>query len=162
MATQGERRALIFLAAVALLGAGSRAWRARHVHVPNEALDQQLKAVDSAGSSRGFGKSRRKQPAIEHPPPAAKVDFDLASAAEIERLPGIGPSLARRITSDRDAKGAFGCLAALDSIKGIGPALLGRLDSVAVFSGPPRGVCATAAGARAGLPERRPAEGTRR
>lgn len=162
MATQGERRALIFLAAVALLGAGSRAWRARHVHVPNEALDQQLNAVDSATASRGFGKSRRKRSVAEDPQPAAKVDFDVAPAAEIERLPGIGPSLARRITSDRDARGAFGCLAALDSIKGIGPALLARLDSMAVFSGPPRAVCATAAGARVALPERRPVERTRR
>jgi competence protein ComEA len=163
MATQGERRALIFLAAVALLGAGSRAWRARHVQVPNEALDRQLNAVDSATAARAPGRTSRQQPAAANRPPAARVDLDLATAAEIEKLPNIGPALARRIAADRDAKGAFGCLAALDSIKGIGPAMLARLESLAVFSGPPRATCATGAadppGSRERQPSRRPGRG---
>src|SRR4051812_47544202 len=46
MATQGERRALYFLAAVALLGAGTRAWRGRHVAVDTTGLGRQIDAVD--------------------------------------------------------------------------------------------------------------------
>jgi DNA uptake protein ComE-like DNA-binding protein len=156
MATQGERRALIFLAAVALLGAGSRVWRARHVQVPNEALDHQLNAVDSATASLGAHKNARQPPSQRVEQPPARIDLDVARAGEIEKLPGVGPSLARRIVADRDAKGAFGCLGALDSIKGIGPAMLARLDSLAVFSGPPRAVCAMGADVPRESPERRP------
>jgi competence protein ComEA len=163
MATQGERRALIFLAAVALLGAGTRAWRARHLDVDSADLAAQIEAVDSAKPSRparrkppAAGRQPRSrqsrdtlagasaQPARPIPAPPAPVDVDRASADEIERLPGIGPALARRIVADRDANGSFGCLAALDGVKGIGPALLARLDSLATFSGAGRPACAKA------------------
>src|SRR5690606_39434981 len=33
------------------------------------------------------------------------VDMDRADAAELERLPGIGPALARRIVADREQHG---------------------------------------------------------
>src|SRR5437868_3303431 len=101
MATQGERRALFFLAAVALLGAGTRVLRARRPAPPAGAIDQQIAAIDSI-RSRPSGRGSRV--------PATPVDLDAASAEEIEKLPGIGPSLAKRIVADRSAKGPFGCL----------------------------------------------------
>lgn len=152
MPTQGERRALMFLAAVAVLGAGTRAWRARRVAAPDEGLAAQIGAVDSAKERGPRGRNRRpanpstRQPAnVSLHQPAAPVDLDTASAAAIERLPGIGPALARRIVSDRDANGPFGCLAALDRVKGIGPALLARLDSLATFSAARGGPCGPSA-----------------
>jgi DNA uptake protein ComE-like DNA-binding protein len=141
MATKGERQALLFLAAVAMLGAGTRAWRARHPAVDTGAIDAQLRAVDSG---RGRPPRRpRPQPAVTADPDSRreKVDLDRASAGEIEALPGIGPALAKRIVDDRAARGAFGCLRALDEVKGIGAAMLARLDSLVVFSGPARPSC---------------------
>jgi competence protein ComEA len=138
MATPGERRALMFLVAVALLGAGTRAWRAKRAPVANAALEQQIGAVDSAAttaSGRRRGSSKKAQSG--NPPirqSANPVDLDTAPAGEIENLPGIGPALAKRIVADRDANGPFGCLAGLDRVKGIGPALLARIDSLATFS----------------------------
>jgi DNA uptake protein ComE-like DNA-binding protein len=115
MATQGERRALMFLAAVALLGAGTRAWRAQRVSVDTTSIDLQIDAVDSA-RPRGGGRSRSKsrpanpQPVTRHPQPEVRqpevrqpVDLDTASADEIEKLPGIGPALAKRIVAHREA-----------------------------------------------------------
>lgn len=165
MATKGERQALLFLAAVALLGAGTRAYRAHHDKVPTVDLDRQIGAVETLavrGRSGGRGSSSRKrgraskvdsasdsnqhlavaQPAAPYPTrPRTRLDLDAATPADIERLPGIGPAIARRIVADREAKGTFGCLAALDAVKGIGPALLARLDSLVTFSGAPRTAC---------------------
>jgi competence ComEA-like helix-hairpin-helix protein len=169
MATKGERQALLFLAAVALLGAGSRVWRSREAPAPSVDLDRQIAAVESPRSQgkgrlakrlRGFknhdsatrdstqadigAASVQTSPSFAVARPANGgqiVNLDTASAAEIERLPGVGPSLAKRIVANRDSAGPFGCLAALDPVRGIGPALLRRLDSLVTFSGAPRAVC---------------------
>jgi competence protein ComEA len=66
------------------------------------------------------------------------VDLDRASAAEIERLPGIGPVLARRVVANRDSLGPFGSLKALERVKGIGPATAKRLAPYVTFSLSPR------------------------
>ena len=66
------------------------------------------------------------------------VDLDLADTAQIGRLPGIGPALARRIVANRDSLGPFGALAALRRVKGVGPATLERLARLVTFSGQAR------------------------
>jgi competence protein ComEA len=70
--------------------------------------------------------------------PGAPVDLETASAAEIERLPGIGPALARRIVEDREQLGPFGSMSALQRVRGIGPALARRLRGRVTFTGPGR------------------------
>jgi competence ComEA-like helix-hairpin-helix protein len=65
-----------------------------------------------------------------------KIDIDRATADEIDDLPGIGRVIAKRIIADRDSSGPFGCLKALETVKGIGPALARKLDSLVTFSGP--------------------------
>lgn len=143
MATKGERQALLFLAAVAALGAGTRMYRARRPPVDDRDLAAQIAAVDSA-AGRPTRSKRRTKP-VRRPDTSltlpSRIDLDTAAAEAIERLPGIGPSLAKRIVANRDSAGPFGCLAALDSIKGVGPAMLRRLDSLVVFSGPSRTGC---------------------
>jgi competence protein ComEA len=66
------------------------------------------------------------------------VDLDAADAAAIERLPRIGPTLARRIVADRDTHGAFGSLAALARVRGIGPGVSKSVAPHVTFSGTPR------------------------
>jgi hypothetical protein len=67
-------------------------------------------------------------------PPPLRLDLDVASAAEIERLPRVGPALARRIVASRDSLGPFGELAALGRVKGVGRATLERLAPLVTFS----------------------------
>jgi competence ComEA-like helix-hairpin-helix protein len=64
-----------------------------------------------------------------------RVDVDAATAAELTRLPKVGPRLAKVIVADRQAHGAFGSLAGLDRVSGIGPGLLNVLAPHVVFNG---------------------------
>ena len=70
-----------------------------------------------------------------------RIDVDRASRDALLALPGIGPTLADRIVADRVLHGPFGCLNALQSVKGVGTALLHRLDTLVTFSGQPRPDC---------------------
>jgi competence protein ComEA len=167
VATPGEKKALLFLSLVAVLGAGARLVSATQVPVPTAAevaaLDQQLRTVDSVrrqrpgasgrradDSGRRTSKRSRAKRAVDSAPSAAApapplparaalpVDVDVASAAQLESLPGIGPALARRIVAVRDSSGQFGSLDELQSrVRGVGPALAKRLASAVTFSGPP-------------------------
>lgn len=64
-----------------------------------------------------------------------RIDADRATARELERLPDVGPSLARRIVADRESLGAFGGIVGLDRVAGVGPATLERLAPHLSFSG---------------------------
>ncbi len=52
---------------------------------------------------------------------AKPVNVNLASASELERLPGVGPVLATRIIEEREANGPFTSADDLDRVSGIGP-----------------------------------------
>lgn len=156
MATPSERRALAFLAGLLLLGGAvrvARAWReapeldqaARHE------LRQQIAAVDSARRvaaaarrlrhaggrrrRRESDSSAREREALRPPP---LVDLDRAPAAELERLPRIGPALAKRIVADRDSLGPFGSLEAFQRVRGVGPAMAKVVAPHVTFSSTPR------------------------
>lgn len=141
MGTPGERKALIFLGAVLALGSTVRAARAvsGHADAPpsaKEAIERQIKAVDSARKQGRRKKARKpKKPQPEIP---AIIDLDIATADQIETIRGIGPSLARRIVADRDSLGPFGSLEQLQRVKGVGPKLAARIDSSVTFSLLPR------------------------
>jgi len=138
MPTNGERQALVFLTAVALLGAGARACRERQENPPTKELDRQIAAVESRAVHRAISPR-----AAEPIPPtvSGRIDVDAVTVNELGRVPGITRALAKRIVAERSKSGPFGCLAALDQVKGIGEATLKRLDTLVIFSGPPRAAC---------------------
>ena len=133
MPTQSERKALLFFASVAFLGAGWRLVRASDAPTPDEgerlALEAQIAAVDSVRAGR-----HRKAGGQSTSGAAAIVDVDAATAAQLEALPRVGPALAKRIVEDRAANGPFGSLEALQRVKGIGPAMAKSLASRVTFS----------------------------
>lgn len=65
-----------------------------------------------------------------------RIDVDVAAAAELVRLPRVGPGLAKAIVADRTARGSFGGLEALGRVRGIGPALLRAIEPHVRFSAP--------------------------
>jgi competence ComEA-like helix-hairpin-helix protein len=143
MGTPGERKALIFLGAVLVLGSTVRAAKAvgGHADAPpsaKEAIERQIEAVDSARRQGRGKKQKKKKPKKPEPAIPAIIDLDIATADEIETIRGIGPSLARRIVADRDSLGPFGSLEQLQRVKGVGPKLAARIDSSVTFSLLPR------------------------
>ncbi|MBI3330734.1 MAG: helix-hairpin-helix domain-containing protein [Candidatus Omnitrophica bacterium] len=52
---------------------------------------------------------------------ARRVDVNTAGVAALERLPGVGPTLAKRIVDHRLAHGRFRTVEELDDVPGIGP-----------------------------------------
>jgi competence protein ComEA len=142
MPTPAERKALFFFSTVLVLGASTRAYRAFHSQSPADAqarsaLERQLKAADSARRS-GMRKPKREKKQKSPPKPVGPVDLDVATEKEIEGLRHIGPTLARRIVADRDSFGPFGSMDGLKRVKGIGPSMVGKLDSAVTFSLVPR------------------------
>ena len=161
MPTPAERQALLFLAAVAVIGGGVRAAGTRSLarevaraergvapsaDLATRALDAQIAAVDSARrrvrapkanartrAARTITESTRSQGRL--PNPVLSIDVNAASAAELERLPRVGPALAARIVAWREAHGPFESMESLRHVRGIGPATARMLAPQVTFSG---------------------------
>ena len=82
------------------------------------------------------------------PPPAVAVarsdwpdmrfDVNTASAAELELLPGIGPTLAGNIIAMREARGGFSTVEELDDVPRIGPITLEKIRPFIVVEASPQ------------------------
>jgi len=59
--------------------------------------------------------------------PAGPIDVNVASPAELESLPGVGPATAAAIVTERERNGPFLDVEDLDRVPGIGPAKLDAL-----------------------------------
>jgi competence protein ComEA len=131
--TQNERKALLFFASVALLGAGWRMVRSSGAPEPGAeeraALEAQIAAVDSVRAGR-----HRKAPDASTSKAATIIDVDQATAAQLEALPRVGPALAKRIVDDRTANGPFGSIEGLQRVKGVGPAMAKTIAPRVTFS----------------------------
>ena len=60
------------------------------------------------------------------------VDVNVATAAELITLPGIGPALAQRILEYRAAHGFFESIQDLAKVSGIGPQTIAGLEGLAI------------------------------
>jgi competence protein ComEA len=81
----------------------------------------------SRGGRAGAGPGDGVQRAAARLRRGAPLDLNAATAAELELLPGVGPALAARIVSHREAHGRFSRVDELTAVRGIGPRTLARL-----------------------------------
>ena len=126
-----ERRALILLLSLGLVGQGVRWWLTRPDQAPGEV--QLLASLPP----RSPAAHRDSILALARPlGPEERIDADQASAAELARLPRVGLALAKKIVADREARGPFGGPAGLDRVPGVGAGLLAALGPHLAFSGP--------------------------
>ncbi len=72
------------------------------------------------------------------------ISINLANAAELEQLPGIGPVLARNIVAYRDRHGNFSSMDELVEVSGIGPKRLEAIRGLCVLDTQARAVSPTA------------------
>ncbi len=133
--TSDERQALAFLALVTAAGVAIRL--VRHAEGPPGAsvMAPHLSSDDLARQEALVREAERRSRPLGA---GERVDVDRADVGELERLPRIGPALARRIVEDRAARGPFGRIEALDRVPGVGPGMLAVLRPHVSFSGTPR------------------------
>jgi len=126
-----ERRALLLLLSLGLVGQGVRWWLVRPGDAPGEI---QLLAALPPRSPAAHRDSilARARPLG----PSERIDADRASATDLARLPRVGLALAKKIVADREARGPFGELAGLDRVPGVGAGLLAAIGPHLAFSGP--------------------------
>jgi competence ComEA-like helix-hairpin-helix protein len=125
-----ERRALILLLSLGLLGQGVRWWITRPGEAPGEV--QLLASLPP----RSPAAHRDSILALARPlGPDERIDADRATAAELARLPRVGLALAKRIVADREARGPFGGPGGLDRVPGVGSGLLAAIGPHLAFSG---------------------------
>jgi competence protein ComEA len=77
---------------------------------------------------RGYGAWLGARPTDTARP--ALVDLNAAGRADLEQVPGIGPSLAKEIAADREKHGPFRSVEELRRVKGMGPV---TFDKVRAF-----------------------------
>ena len=111
--TEKERVTLTILGALALAALGVLWW-------------QRQKPTLTIVAAPDAGQAAQWDAALAS---ARQVDVNTASVAELERLPGIGPLLARRIAEDRATHGPFQRPEELQRVKGIGPQTYDDLKS---------------------------------
>jgi len=122
-ATPQERLALGVAALLLAAGAGVRALRTEPA--PAALAGPPAAEVSASGLAARVADSvergeRRRTPLA----PGERIDPNTAGVDELDRLPKVGPALAARIVEWRQAHGRFRTLADLDSVPGVGPALL--------------------------------------
>src|SRR6266496_1330600 len=99
MSLRPDQKALVFIGAIGVLGAGVRVMRAatgEPAVVAQPALEHQLAAADSSRRQQGRGRSGSKQrtggrrgrgsttPQDPRTPPRGKLDLDVATAAQVD------------------------------------------------------------------------------
>jgi competence protein ComEA len=67
--------------------------------------------------------------------PAGLININMATAEELEQLPGIGPALAQRIIDHRTEAGPFADIEAIMDVAGIGEAKFGQIRDL-ITTGP--------------------------
>lgn len=124
-----EHRAVLILLGLAAAGHGVRHFADRPGDAPG--------AIQVIGAAPGGSAAAHRDSVLRRARPLAdgeRIDADRATATELERLPGVGPGLARRIVADRKERGPFGALEGLDRVPGVGKALLARIGASVSFS----------------------------
>jgi competence protein ComEA len=123
--TDGEARALRRTTATLLLAAAVR-WgvstRAGPALIPADSAAA-LPALLDASQKEREEVARRRAPLAD----GERIDPNLASEVELDRLPGVGPAAARAMVAAREERGGFATPEDLLSVRGIGPATLERM-----------------------------------
>lgn len=96
-------------------------------------------AADERAPPTAAARERAEEERIRTRPLAdgERIDPNVASVLELQRLPRIGAALAGRIVAHREANGAFRTLGDLDLVPGVGPALLAGLAPLVTLPPPP-------------------------
>jgi competence protein ComEA len=124
--TEGETKALLASSALVLLAAVGRVLLtppAPGVAGSGLATVTEVEASLAAAESMHAEEERRQRPLA----PGERIDLNTAGEVELDRLPGVGPSLARAILVHRQREGPYSSLGDLERVPGLGSSTVRRL-----------------------------------
>ncbi|NIR46565.1 MAG: hypothetical protein GWN99_19145 [Gemmatimonadetes bacterium] len=124
--SEGEARALLAAALLVLLAAVGRIW------LRGPTAEMRATGIDPAGpgdsalavAESAYALTQRR---LEPLATGERIDPNRADEAELDRLPGVGPALARAILASRRRDGPFRDLADLERVAGLGSTTIRRL-----------------------------------
>lgn len=122
--TPQERLALAVVALLLAAGAGARVLRPGPAPAQWSASASEDAAAGARLRSATDDSVKRNEHRARPLGANERLDPNTAPADELQRLPRVGPALAERIVAWRASHGRFRSLASVDSVPGIGPALL--------------------------------------
>lgn len=138
--TKGEIQAVLFVAVSLLVGAFVllvKKYNADFLPDLGPATAERPGNVDARterSTTSGYSAAMTHAPAAGKPSTVNNTEsgdrlvaINTAPAAELQKLPGIGPVLAERIIAHRNKSGDFATVDQLMDVKGIGPAKLDRM-----------------------------------
>ena len=129
-----EGRAVAFVLGLIALAAVARVvTRPRAADVPAAAEVVDAGALEEESEAAAKGERARARPLGAD----ERIDVNSASAAELDRLPGVGAALAQRIVAERERGGAFDSPDDMRAVSGIGPAKLARIAENLTFGPAP-------------------------
>jgi comEA protein len=125
-----ERRVLFLLVLLVAMAAAFRYWRYKKFAAESEAFLQKrdslfYRYLNKADSL--FLATKKQVKEGKSGIFTKKININKADEKELTKLPGIGPSLARRILDHRAVSGRFRSLEQLMEVKGIGSKKFGKI-----------------------------------
>jgi len=132
--TKGEKRILLFLAALLFIGLLVRQVRNYYGRPTAEEIVQRKAVLEAFKESSRQYLATADSGAVElwAVGLTSPINVNHASMEELQAIPGIGPVLAKRIVDYRAKNGYFRTVQDLIEVKGIGPKLLLRWEGLIV------------------------------
>jgi comEA protein len=115
--TRNEQKVLLFLSVCFLTGGAIKIYQNHYQTLPvtpGDPIFQKDKNPECLGETASYKDQADTGSFLT-------VSLNVATQADLERIPGIGPVMAKRIITYRREQGRFGSINELLRVKGIGP-----------------------------------------
>ena len=118
--TKSETRILLFLVISFLVGCGVWAYRRWMEPLP-------VAEIDTSTPAEADPERERQYTYKSESDSLTKIVLNTADGVELEKLPGVGPVMAKRILAYREKEGSFQSVQDLIHIKGIGQKTIDKI-----------------------------------
>ncbi len=140
--TPQERKAIIFLTTILIIGSGITLYKKYHSDFAPELLwkpkavysESRLNASPRTIPVDSASKTENKVDSSYSPKTAYPLNLNSATQYELEKLPAIGPVLAKRIIDYRVQNGGFKKIEEIQKVQGIGKKIFEAIKSQIVVN----------------------------